>query len=158
MTYVPNMKCKIFMFSCMYIRNNPHYQSFSQAWHFLYFTRHFLVPWSGGAFAPLCPFLCPTTEGKNGLLPQSQGPRTCIEQTSLTLKRRLKNKICWWAYVNLCCVWMFRMQFISNFTIRTLFWKAEIFKKMCSQNAGNAISETHSLKISWEGMPPDPRS
>jgi hypothetical protein len=27
---------------------------------------------------------------------------------------------------------------------------------MCSQNAGNAISETHILKISWEGMPPDP--
>jgi hypothetical protein len=27
---------------------------------------------------------------------------------------------------------------------------------MCSQNAGNAISETQILKISWGGMPPDP--
>jgi hypothetical protein len=26
--------------------------------------RHFLIPWSGGAFAPLGPFLCPTTEEK----------------------------------------------------------------------------------------------
>ena len=48
------------------------------------------------------------------------------------------------------------MQFITNFTIRTLFGKAEIFKKMCSQNAGDAISETHILRISWEGMPPEP--
>jgi hypothetical protein len=53
---------------------------------------------------------------------------------------------------------MFNMQFITIFTIRTLFWKAEIFKEMCSQNAGNAILETHILKISWEGMLPDPRS
>jgi hypothetical protein len=30
-----------------------------------YETRHFLIPWRGGAFAPLGPFLCPTTEGKN---------------------------------------------------------------------------------------------
>jgi hypothetical protein len=50
------------------------------------------------------------------------------------------------------------MQFITNFTIRTLFGKAEIFKKMSSQNAGNAISETRILKISWKGMSPDPRS
>jgi hypothetical protein len=42
-------------------------------------SRHFLIPWTGGAFAPLGPILCPTTEKKNGLLPQSQGPRTCIE-------------------------------------------------------------------------------
>jgi hypothetical protein len=26
--------------------------------------RHFLIPWTGGAFAPLGPFLCPTTEEK----------------------------------------------------------------------------------------------
>jgi hypothetical protein len=50
---------------------------------------------------------------------------------------------------------MFSMQFITNFTIRS--WEAEIFKKMCSQNAGNAISETHILEISLEGLP-QPRS
>jgi hypothetical protein len=27
-------------------------------------TRHFLIPWTGGAFAPLGLFLCPTTEEK----------------------------------------------------------------------------------------------
>jgi hypothetical protein len=27
---------------------------------------------------------------------------------------------------------------------------------MCSQNAGNAISETHILEISWEDMPQTP--
>ena len=27
-------------------------------------SRHFLIPWTGGAFAPLGPFLCPTTEEK----------------------------------------------------------------------------------------------
>jgi hypothetical protein len=27
-------------------------------------ARHFLIPWTGGAFAPLGPFLCPTTEEK----------------------------------------------------------------------------------------------
>jgi hypothetical protein len=42
-------------------------------------ARHFLIPWTGGAFAPLGPFLCPATEEKNGLLPQSQGPMTCID-------------------------------------------------------------------------------
>jgi hypothetical protein len=26
--------------------------------------RHFLIPWTGGAFSPLGPFLCPTTEEK----------------------------------------------------------------------------------------------
>jgi hypothetical protein len=41
------------------------------------------------------------------------------------------------------------MQFITNFTIKTLFSEAEIFFKMCSQNAGNAISETQILKMSW---------
>jgi hypothetical protein len=51
---------------------------------------------------------------------------------------------------------MFSMQFITNFTITTLFWEAEIYKKMCSQNAGNAISETHILEISWEDMPQTP--
>jgi hypothetical protein len=43
---------------------------------------------------------------------------------------------------------MFSVQFITNFTVKTLFWEAEIFFKMCSQNAGNAISETPILKIS----------
>jgi hypothetical protein len=28
------------------------------------YPRHFLIPWTGGAFAPLGPFLCPTTEEK----------------------------------------------------------------------------------------------
>jgi hypothetical protein len=49
---------------------------------------------------------------------------------------------------------MFSMQFITNFTIKALFWEAGIFFKMCSQNAENAISETQILKISWGGMPP----
>ena len=38
---------------------------------------------------------------------------------------------------------------ITNFTIKILFWDAEIFLKMCSQKAGNAISETQILKIPW---------
>jgi hypothetical protein len=42
------------------------------------------------------------------------------------IEKKFKNKICWWAYLNLCCVWMFSMQFITNFTIKTLFWDAEI--------------------------------
>ena len=50
---------------------------------------------------------------------------------------------------------MFSMQFITNFTIKTLFWEAEIFFKMyCSQNAGNAIWETQILKISLGGHAP----
>jgi hypothetical protein len=28
------------------------------------YTKHFLIPWTGGAFAPMGPFLCPTTEEK----------------------------------------------------------------------------------------------
>jgi hypothetical protein len=52
-------------------------------------ARYFLIPWTGGAFAPLGLFLCPTTEEKNGLFPESQSPMTCIEEMSLTLKRRL---------------------------------------------------------------------
>jgi hypothetical protein len=35
--------------------------------------------WTGGAFSPLGPFLCPTNEEKNDLLPQGQGRMTCIE-------------------------------------------------------------------------------
>jgi hypothetical protein len=57
----------------------------------MFLARHFLIPWTGGAFAPLGPFLCPTTGEKNDLLPQSQGPMTCIE-SKLTLKRSLKTK------------------------------------------------------------------
>jgi hypothetical protein len=38
-------------------------------------TRHFLIPWTGGAFAPLGPFFCPTTEEKKWPI----APRTCIE-------------------------------------------------------------------------------
>jgi hypothetical protein len=41
---------------------------------------------------------------------------------------------------------MFSMQFITNFTIKTLFCEAEIFLKTCSQNAGNAISEDPNYK------------
>jgi hypothetical protein len=33
------------------------------------------------------------------------------------------------------------------------FEKLRFKKKMCFQNAGNAISETHILEISWEGIP-----
>jgi hypothetical protein len=52
---------------------------------------------------------------------------------------------------------MFSMQFITNFTIKTLFWEAEIYLKICSQNAGNAIWETQILKISLGGgMPSNP--
>ena len=51
--------------------------------------RHFLIPWTGGAFASQGPYLCPTTGEKNDLLPQSQSPMTCIE-SKLTLKRS-----CW---------------------------------------------------------------
>ena len=42
---------------------------------------------------------------------------------------------------------------ITNFTIKTLFWEAEIFFKMCPQNTGNAISETEILNISWGHAP-----
>ena len=52
---------------------------------------------------------------------------------NLTLKRSIKRKICWWAYLNLCYVWMFSMQFITNFTIKTLFWEAEIFLNVFSK-------------------------
>jgi hypothetical protein len=48
---------------------------------------------------------------------------------------------------------MFSVQFITNFTIKTLFWEAEIFFLMFSQNTGNAISETQILKISWGHAP-----
>jgi hypothetical protein len=38
---------------------------------------------------------------------------------------------------------MLGVQFITNFTIKTLSWKAEIFLKMSYQNAGtDAISDT----------------
>jgi hypothetical protein len=97
------------------IRTKPSY--FSQR----HWPRHFLIPWAGGAFAPLGPCVCPTTEQKNGLLPQSpQGPRTCIKWMSLTLKRSFKNKICRWAYLNLSVVFE---------CLECLFWEAEIFFK-----------------------------
>ena len=37
-------------------------------------TRHFLIPWTGGAFAPLGPFLCPTTEEKEWPIAPKPGP------------------------------------------------------------------------------------
>jgi hypothetical protein len=42
-----------------------------------------ILPWTGGAFAPLGPFLCPTTEEKNGLLPQSNLPFCPTTEESL---------------------------------------------------------------------------
>ena len=53
--------------------------SLALAAHVSFVTRHFLIPWTGGAFSPPGPFLCPTTEKKYGLLPQSQGPKTYIK-------------------------------------------------------------------------------
>jgi hypothetical protein len=46
---------------------------------------------------------------------------------------------------------MFNVQFITNFTIKTCFEKLKFLKNMCSQNGGNAISETQILKISCGG-------
>jgi hypothetical protein len=36
--------------------------------------RHFLIPWTGGAYAPLGPFLCPTTEEKIWPIAPQPGP------------------------------------------------------------------------------------
>jgi hypothetical protein len=55
-------------------------------------------------------------------MPQSQGPMTCIEYMSLTLKRSLKNKICWWAYLN-WINWMFSLQFITSSPLELCFEK-----------------------------------
>ena len=38
------------------------------------YARHLLIPWSGGAFAPLGPFLCPTTEEKKWPIAPKPGP------------------------------------------------------------------------------------
>jgi hypothetical protein len=49
-----------------------------------------------------------------------------------------ENKIIYCHFpLNLCCVWMLGVQFITNFTIKTFSWKAEIFLKMSSQNVNN---------------------
>jgi hypothetical protein len=39
-----------------------------------YLPRHFLIPWSGGAFAPLGPFLCLTTEERKRPIAPKPGP------------------------------------------------------------------------------------
>jgi hypothetical protein len=39
----------------------------------LHAARHFLIPCTGGAFAPLGPFLCPTTEEKKWLIAPKSG-------------------------------------------------------------------------------------
>jgi hypothetical protein len=36
--------------------------------------RHFLIPWTGGAFAPLGPFPCPITEEKKWPIAPKPGP------------------------------------------------------------------------------------
>ena len=38
-------------------------------------ARHFLIPWSGGAFATLGPFLCPTTEENKWPIAPKPGPQ-----------------------------------------------------------------------------------
>ena len=38
------------------------------------FSMHFLIPWTGGAFAQLGPFLCPTTEEKKWPIAPKSGP------------------------------------------------------------------------------------
>jgi hypothetical protein len=53
---------------------------------------------------------------------------------------------------------VFECNLLQISPLELCFEKLRFLKKICSQNAGNAISETHILKISWEGMPPDPRS
>jgi hypothetical protein len=47
--------------------------------------------------------------------------------TDINIEKKIKKQNWWWAYLNLCCVLMFNMQFIANFTIKTLFSVAEIF-------------------------------
>ena len=41
---------------------------------FTRWTRAFLIPWTGVAFAPLRPFLCPTTEEKKWPIAPKPGP------------------------------------------------------------------------------------
>jgi hypothetical protein len=71
------------------------------------------------------------------------------------LKRSLKNKICWWAYLKLCCVWMFSIQFITNFTIKTLFWEAENFFKNVFSEYRNCYFRDPNFKNFPGDMPPD---
>ena len=54
---------------------------------------------------------------------------------SLTLKRSLKNKICYVVFECLACN-------LLHISPLKLFLEAEIFLIMCSQNVGNAIGET----------------
>jgi hypothetical protein len=37
-------------------------------------ARYCLIPWTGGAFSPLDPFLCPTNEEKKGPIAPKPGP------------------------------------------------------------------------------------
>jgi hypothetical protein len=57
--------------------NNFSNVSFYRQLHYYYglnLTRHFLIPLTGGVFAPLGPFLCPTTEEKKWPIAPKPGP------------------------------------------------------------------------------------
>jgi hypothetical protein len=72
------------------------------------------------------------------------------------LKKNFKNKICWWAYLNLWCFWMFSVQYITNITIKNLVWEAENLKKCVLRMQEMLFQSPKFLKISWGSMPPDP--
>jgi hypothetical protein len=55
-------------------------------------SRHFLIPWNGGAFAPLGPFLRPTTEEKKWPIAPKPGPYDLYGVNESTTEKTFKKQ------------------------------------------------------------------
>jgi hypothetical protein len=135
------------LWSCLIFNSGKNYCKYT------FTARHFLIPWTGGAFSPLGPF--PPLRKKWPIAPKP-GPYELYWVNEFNIEKKFKNKICWWVYLNLCCIWMFSMQFITNFTIKTLFWEVEILLNAFSE-CRKCYFRDPNFKNVLGGMPgPDP--
>jgi hypothetical protein len=78
------------------------------------------MDWWG--ICPTGPLPLPHHWRKNGLLPKP-GPYDLYWVNEFNIEKKF----------NLCCAWIFSVQFITNFTIKTLFWEAEFFLNVFSE-------------------------
>jgi glycine cleavage system protein P-like pyridoxal-binding family len=62
----PNLNCQV--------EKKWQLKLYIDIFHFIAYHKAFLIPWTGGAFAPLGPLLCPTTEEKKWPIAPKPGP------------------------------------------------------------------------------------
>ena len=81
----------------------------------------FLIPWTGRAFTPLVPSSAPPLKKKNWPIAPKPGHWHLYGVNEFNIEKKFKKHNLLACILKLIsCVFMFRVQFITNFTIKAL--------------------------------------